>query len=265
MVGIDLDSNVEPTQLSHTSASTQISEDNSRPLLDNVPALTTFIATTQDDRRDALRLISDSVAQQRQLASRAVISNPLSSVVVILLAAIIGKYLVKERSDLPLLCTTMAGVAMACLVGVRWMVGPYLAQAEAVGRWEWLGDDTLICTKFGDIVIGALVLGWDGGDQSSNKKNTRRKAKGGRGVIRGWSVLLRYRGKGEGRLLLEEAAKIVQQRGGEGLAFEEENIYSRRVLPNIFNKPFDYRDGRGYAALDSVLQNRGGFSKKNGR
>jgi len=245
--------------------SPSVTEDTITDPLADVPALTTFTAITSDDRRDALKLVADSVAQQRQFASRAVISNPLSSVAVVALAAIIGKYLVRGRSDLPLLFTTMAGVAMACLVGVRWMVAPYLAQAEAVGKWEWLGDDTIICTKFGDHIIGALVLGWESGEQNGSKKNTKRKAKGGKGIIRGWTVHLRYRGKGEGRLLLEEAAKVVQQKGGDGLVFEEENIYSQRVLPKILNTPFERRNRRGHIALNNVLQNRGSFSKRSSR
>jgi len=111
--------------------------------------------------------------------------------------------------------TSVVGVAMALLVGVRWMVGGYVSQAEDVGL-EWLGDDMVVVTKYGDVLIGALVLGWEG--------ERRRKKKGGKGVVRAWTVLLKYRGKGEGKALLEEAVRLVQKKGGEGLEFEEGNV-----------------------------------------
>ena len=99
------------------------------------------------------------------------------------------------------------------------MTAPYLAQAENLGGWNWLGDDTVLVTKFGDAIIGAVVLGWEGGAE----KTRSRKKKGGKGVIRAWTVRLQYRGKGEGVALLDEAVKLVHQKGGEGIIFDEDN------------------------------------------
>jgi hypothetical protein len=207
-----------------TSAPTQKSPFANPPTIDplaGVPTLNTFVATSSQDRHDALRLVADSVAQQRQMASRAVISSPLTSATFIALTILVSNLLVREKGDWALVFTTMGGIVMAGLVGVRWMVGPYLVQAENIARWEWLGDDTIISTKYGDKTIGTLVLGWEG---ESGKKNNKKKGKGGKGVVRAWTVSLKYRGKGEGRMLLEEAAKVVQQRNGDGLAFEENGI-----------------------------------------
>jgi ribosomal protein S18 acetylase RimI-like enzyme len=147
----------------------------------------------------------------------------------VLLTAIIANFMVKNLSDWALMLTTMGGVTMACLVAVRWMAGPYLSQAEKVGKWDWLGDDTVICTKYGEHTIGSLVLGWES-SEGTGKKNGRRKGKGGRGLIRAWTVLVRYRGKGEGKMLLEEAVKVVQQKGGDGLAFAEDNVCESSLI-----------------------------------
>jgi ribosomal protein S18 acetylase RimI-like enzyme len=41
---------------------------------------------------------------------------------------------------------------------------------------------------------------------------------------------VRYRGKGEGKMLLEEAVKVVQQKGGDGLAFAEDNVCESSLI-----------------------------------
>jgi acetyltransferase (GNAT) family protein len=205
------------------------------PLAD-VPALSTFTATSESDRLSALKLVADSVAQERQFASRAVLSHPLAGAVFIVVAAVVGNYMVKSSSDWALYMTTMAGICMALLVSVRWMGGGYIQRAEEVASWDWLGDDTVIVTKFGEAVIGALVLGWENGEQGGGgKKGSKKKGKsgGGRGLIRAWTVKLRYRGKGEGRLLLDEAVKVVQQKGGDGLAFAEDNACEYLVVAAV--------------------------------
>jgi Acetyltransferase (GNAT) family len=212
---------IEPIHISSAAATSApaIADDVPANPLADVPSLSTFHATSLDDRRDALKLVADSVAQQRQVASQSIIFHPLTMGLYVLIAAVIAKFMVKTTSDWPLMLTTMAGVTMACLVAVRLIAAPYLNKAEEIGKWEWLGDDTVVCTKFGDTIIGALVLGWEGNE----KKNARKKGKGGRGVIRAWTIKMRYRGKGEGKMLLEEAAKVVQQKGGDGLVFAEDH------------------------------------------
>lgn len=235
-----------------TSAPSQKSPSANPPAIDllaGVPSLSTFVATSSQDRHDALKLVADSVAQQRQMASRAVMSSPLTTALFIALTILVSNLLVREKGDWALVFTTMGGVVMAGLVGVRWMVGPYLAQAENIARWEWLGDDTIISTKYGDKMIGTLVLGWEG---EAGKKNNKKKGKGGRGVIRAWTVLLKYRGKGEGRMLLEEAAKVVQQRNGDGLGFEEDGIC--KLYPEQLHSSHDSNGSRFGAGLTKGVQ-----------
>lgn len=46
--------------------------------LDGVPPLTTYVAESAEDKVAALKLVTDSIAQQRQMASRILISHPLN-------------------------------------------------------------------------------------------------------------------------------------------------------------------------------------------
>ena len=121
-----------------------------------------------------------------------------------------------SAGDFAILLTTFGGVFMAALATVRYVTRGYIFHAEEL-KWEWLGDDSVLVTKFGDEVIGTVVLGWEKGE-----KGTRRK-KSGKGIVRGWTVRLKYRHKGVGRVLLEEAVKLVNEKGGDGIEFAEDH------------------------------------------
>ncbi|KAI9694060.1 MAG: hypothetical protein M1822_003331 [Bathelium mastoideum] len=254
------------------------------PLAD-VPPLTTCLATTSDDKLAALKLVADSVAQQRQFASRVLIFHPLNLAVFAVILGIVAQLVFKYRSsgdagwfgaDAALVGTTWAGVAMAALVGVRIVTGKYLDEAETI-KWDFVGGmptenanggvvqngshvrnrsgsgpnakDVLI-SKFGNEVIGALVLEWVVGEGKMRRKKV------GRGSIRAWTVKLRYRGKGVGTGLLEEAAKLVEERGGDGIEFNEEHANSKRFLWQVYNSAFETREQKGRDLLDSIVDAR---------
>ena len=143
---------------------------------------------------------------------------------------------------------------MAMLVGVRWVAGGYLSRAEEVG-WGFLsgGDgkggegmegvekrDTVLVTLYGDVVIGCvvlrIVLGERERERERDREREREKGKGRKkvggggggggnakkGLIRAWTVGLRWRGRGVGRGLLEEAVRVaVVERGCETVEFAE--------------------------------------------
>lgn len=115
-----------------------------------------------------------------------------------------------------MLFTTFSGVVISFLAAIQFITRGYIFHAERL-KWEWLGEDTVLVTKFGDEVIGAVVLGWEKGE-----KGTRRK-KSGRGIVRAWTVRLKYRHKGVGRALLEETVKLAGERGGDGIEFAEDH------------------------------------------
>ncbi|QDS73449.1 hypothetical protein FKW77_008808 [Venturia effusa] len=216
--------------------------------LDSIPPLTYEIADDQDDLVDGLKLVADSVAQQRQTASKILIFHPLNLAAYIGFMAVLTQYFYETASDLPLLFTTAAGITMGFLVAVRWLTQGYLNAAEEID-WEWLADDQILITKFGDDIIGALVLRWEKGEGRGNRK------KKGRGVIRAWTISLRYRGKGVGAGLLEDAAKAVEKRGGDEIVFADDHANSKRVLYRLYNASFDRNDLRARQALANIVDN----------
>ncbi|KAI9876760.1 MAG: hypothetical protein M1830_005763 [Pleopsidium flavum] len=252
-----------PLATAVTSASDPQNPDNDTPL-SALPSLTTTPATIPPDKLTALRLIADSIAQQRQLASRLLIFHPLSLALFTLLLALVAQVLYTSPSDLALVGTTWAGLVMAGLVAVRWAVSGYLVLAEEVG-WGWLedgkgdGGDEVVVTRWGEEIIGVVVFRVvrdDGGGKG------RRKGGKGKGVIRAWTVRLKFRGKGVGTGLLEEVVRVCRERGVEGVEFAEGHANSGRVLPKIFNGGFERREAKARKMLEEVVEAQAGSAKK---
>lgn len=215
-----------------------------------IPELSIYIATDPDEVLSAHRLIADSVAQQRQLAARAIIFHPVWLGAMLAVFAVVYKWLYHDSSDLPLIGTTGAGCVMAGLTLVRLWTGGYIEHAEHVGTRAWLegaeesgGDkQEILVTKFGEKIIGALVVK---GVQEGRKVH---------GVIRAWTVTQRYRGKGVGSGLLEEAMLVCQKRRWKGPEFDEEHANAKKVLPSLFNGPFERRERRARGALEKLVK-----------
>ena len=187
--------------------------------VDALPLLTTYTASTEEDRVDGLRLVADSVAQQRQVTSKMLIFHPLHLVSYFATVAILIQYCLRVGYDYIMIWTLIGGLTMSCFAAVRWAAGGYIGLAEEIG-WEWLGEDRMIVVKWGEEVIGALVLGW-ADNEAARKKGGRRKR--GKAVVRAWTVKLKYRGKGVGEGLLEEAVKVAGERGADGIVFDVEH------------------------------------------
>lgn len=98
----------------------------------NLPTLKTYPATTPSDKTSALRLVADSIAQQRQSASFTLITHPYPLSAVILLLGILSQYL-----DYATFATTVGGVIMILLLSVRMVTGGYIALAETI-NFAWL-------------------------------------------------------------------------------------------------------------------------------
>lgn len=247
---------------------------------DDIPPLTTYQATTKNDRIDALRLVADSVAQQRQEASRAVISHPAVLAITTAVLAVVFGTLYHDRSDLGLVLTTMAGCVMAGLAGVGYATSGYVELAERTGTWAWLykkkereDEAIILVTKYGDEIIGTVVLRLttttttttateQNPEESSQEKksNSKSKAKakdptgpGLTAVIRAWTVKRRYRTKGIGTGLLEEAVTLCRKNSWEGPVFDEHHANSVRLLPAMFlGDLFERREMRARRALEDV-------------
>lgn len=258
-----------------------------------VPLLSTFAAEDEDTRVEALHIIADSVAQQRNIASRSLIFHPLSLAAFIGLTAVLYRcFYDSATTDWIKVAMTMTGVIMALLGAVRLLCGPYIFEAERVGTWKWLNQgrsteeeeqtdlrvlaiqDEMLITKFGDEFIGAIIFrGVQPIAPSSpnGPKRSRRtspsSSKQTRTIIRAWSVKQKYRRKEVGSALLEDALKIARSKGWttDGVEFAEDHANHKRILPAIFNGPLDQFVSIAHRTLDKKVQELGLLQDKGRR
>jgi len=120
---------------------------------EGVPELITKPLTTEEDKSFALKLVADSIAQQRNIAARAIIFHPVIVALYIGLMTIISQYLYKDKGNIGVVITTGAGVTMACLVAIRSATAGYLVVAEEM-TWKWSQNedgeaDIIIGSRFG--------------------------------------------------------------------------------------------------------------------
>lgn len=241
----------------------------------DIPPLSLDILTAEDDKVAALKLVADSIAQQRQQASFNLVTHPLClAVLACLLAASYQIAWVRRGRDLGTLLTLASGAVMTYLLAIRYAASPYIRRAEELG-WSFLvsednngggEEDLVLGSKYGGEVIGALVLRLEpSGHASGGKKKSRAASlKGGKGVIRAWTTRLRYRGKGVGGDLLRESVRITKERCGRDaeVGFAKEHANSYMVVPEMFNGPFRKTEIRAARALEAVLAEWEGGRRK---
>jgi len=204
-----------------SDAQAEVSQDEKEEApSDEPPPLGSYITKDPDEKLDALKLVADGVAQMRQTAGRTLIFHPLNMAVFFAFSAVLVQYMRSSKgkfSDVWLIWSTMAGVLMSALITVRMFTGPYLQAAETVKEELVFGADVFI-TKFGSEIIGTCIMIVV---PTESKKNQKRKTN--RAIIRGWAVRLRYRGKGVGTALLEEAVAEAKKRGCDEIEFAEDH------------------------------------------
>ena len=194
------------------NASTAPAED---PLAD-VPELKSYLTEDEDEKIAALKLVADSVAQMRQAANLALIFHPLNMAIAVAVIALLARNVYGWKGDKVMAASTCTGLLMICLALVRYLTQGYLRAAEDI-NWAWLGDADVIITKFGDEIIGTAIIGWVSADAKARRK------KAWKAEIKGWTVRLRYRKKGVGSALLEEAVKESRKKGAESIEFAEDH------------------------------------------
>jgi hypothetical protein len=236
--------------------------------LDSIPPLTTKTLTTAPDKVAALKLVADSIAQQRQFAAKAALFHPVTIAIYILVLAVASQFLYKSSGDLPLMVTTWAGITMTFLVGVRAWTSEYIAMAERFSS-SFLENndgeqDIIIGSRYGEGIIGTLILRIERNGHSSGKKKSKGGKTGGKGLVRAWTTKQRYRGAGVGTELLEEAVRLTRDKLGNSaeIGFAAEHANSSIVLPEMFNRGFRKREARAAMALEAVIESTTGSSKK---
>ncbi|KAK5165194.1 uncharacterized protein LTR77_009292 [Saxophila tyrrhenica] len=214
--------------------------------LANVPELHTYLTADPAERTAALKLVADSIAQMRQTANNSLIFHPLNLALFVGVLAVIIRYMINAGHEPFIVGTTCTGLLCIELVLIRFLTQDYLLAAEEI-NWAWLGDADMIVTKFGDEVIGTVVVEWVSGEARGKRK------KAWKGEIKAWTVRLRYRRKGVGRALLEEAVKESRKKGAEGIEFQEGHANSKRVLPVFYSGKFDKGDRKAREKLQDLL------------
>ena len=277
-----------------------------RPVPDDLPPLTVGVLESDAEKTEALELVADSIAQQRQSAALHMVFHPYLLAALAAALAISHRVVVSRpqrglggrraagldeeeggRFDLGTALMLYCSVIMTYLLSIRYFAGRYIRVAEEM-RWTWLvppsdddeddnnvggrrrgsgarEEDTVIGVRFGDALIGALVLRLEpkpgsGGNSSGGSKRRARQQqsllrRGGHGVIRAWTVARRYRGRGVGSDLLREAVRATRERCGRDadVGFAREHANGAAVLPEVFNGPLRRSERRAAAALDRVL------------
>lgn len=247
---------------------------------DGVPILKTLPADTDDLRAEALHLVADTIAQQRNLGSRALIFHPITLALIAVAIGVVKQiYTGKYETNWVMVLTTTTGVIMSVLGGIRLWLGPYIFEAERVGTWTWLnqgrsrqaeeetgvhvlGDsDEILITKFGNDFIGTVIFRGvqpvvSPASPGANKRTRRAQSpsKHTRMVIRAWSVRQKFRRKEVGTALLEDAIKIGQEKGWtvNGIEIAEDHANSKRVLPAFLNGAMEKFDKIAKATLEKA-------------
>lgn len=150
---------------------------------------------------------------------------------------------------------------MALLLIVKWACEGYVRHAETVANEGllWFAnqktseeDDILVLgTKYGDELIGTLVLRFPPAPSASKDGEEEEVPKV---EIVAWTVKLKFRHKGIGRGLLEEAIKAASghYKASFKFGFAREHVHSKRVLIGAFNGMFTRREKLAAKMLKEV-------------
>lgn len=126
-------------------------------------------------------------------------------------------------------------------------------------------EDLVLGTKFGDEIIGSLVLRLElNPSLAGKKKNRSLSLKGGKGVIRAWTTKLRYRKRGVGGDMLAEAVRVTKERCGRDaeVGFAQEHANSKMVLREMFNGSFRRTERMAQRMLEAQIGEWEGRRKK---
>ncbi|KAG5980216.1 hypothetical protein E4U55_004262 [Claviceps digitariae] len=225
---------------------------------ERIPSLTFRVLTSDLEKQDAMRLVTDSIAQQRQVASFSVIAHP--ACLTGLVAGCASIYRLNAHRDFGTALITMCGLVLAYLAAVRLLTANYIRLAESLKWKQWIAspdghDDYILAARFGDEIIGTLVLRIVASASSSKGMKSSSVKKGGSGVIRAWTTRYKYRNKGIGGDMLRLAVLTTRSKCGDDapVTFDPEHANSARPLHDMFNRPFMRREERALLALEHAI------------
>ncbi|KAG6007472.1 hypothetical protein E4U54_008819 [Claviceps lovelessii] len=227
---------------------------------EGIPSLIFGVLTSDLEKQDAMRLVTDSIAQQRQIASFSVIAHP--ACLTGLVAGCASIYRLNAQRDFGTALIMMCGLVLAYLAAVRLLTAKYIRLAEGLKWKQWItrpdgNNDYVLAARFGDEIIATLVLRIMTSADPTSIKGTRSSSvrKGGTGVIRAWTTRYRYRDKGIGGDMLRLAVLTTRSKCGHDapVTFDPEHANSARPLHDMFNRPFMRREERALLALAHAI------------
>ncbi|KAM3499206.1 hypothetical protein MY10362_007515 [Beauveria mimosiformis] len=236
-----------------------------------IPQLTYTVAQTADEKRDALRLVADTIAQQRQVASTAVIFHPATLGPFV---AVLAGLVYRSGSDWVGAVILASGVIVAYLAAVQYYTYGYLQRAE---RFNWKSfiappssasdehaqQDTVLYARYGDHVIAALVLrlGVEANKMpsatvaSQQQQPQQQRGTGSSAQIRAWATRLRYRHTGVGGDMLREAVVLARSSLGLAATIEFSDSHAHAVdTTRHFTAPFARREKSARQALAQAIK-----------
>ena len=228
---------------------------------DDIPQLTYTTATTDADKRDTLRLVADTIAQQRQVASNTIIFHPYClGPLVALLSALVYR----SRSDPVGAVILVCGFVVAYLAAVQYYTYSYLQRAEDFHWKDFITpsaerpeeQDTVLFARYGSHIVATLVLRLQKPAVSIKSTLASKRGNGCTAEIRAWATRLRYRNTGLGGDMLREAVALTRSTLGPAAAIQFSSPHAHTVDESkCFTGPFALREQRARQALGQAVKN----------
>jgi hypothetical protein len=232
--------------------------------------VTTSISTDREDLIAALKLIAESIAQQRQVVARSIIHHWLSWIMMGSVFAGIVWGIYNDSSDYGRIILTCTGAVMAALLLIRSSMAGYLDLAENTGTWKWLFGpdesdnirraekwrnnellrshkrdhertfDVVVIVRYQTVIIATLVMRvvrCDDSNTTFDMPNVAQQPPMGQNYaafIRALTVAYRYRYIGLGSALLRVAVMMCEENNWKSIEFADRHTMSSQVLPRHF-------------------------------
>ena len=226
----------------------------------------------------ALHLIAKSINEDRASATGRLCRHPLSLFMlsVVLLVAFkvtlnrdVGTMLVVASGILVFYLSLAHYLTMGLETVAAAITPSFLLRSSTTGE-----EDVVLGATWGTTLIGALVLRLEptvaaSSTGSNSPTSTRRhksrgsaghirslQKRGGRGVIRAWTIGQKYRSQGVGRDLLREAVRTVREKWGKDaeVGFAKKHANATRVVPDWLDGEPKRRETRAGLALRGVAK-----------
>ncbi|KAJ6780847.1 hypothetical protein PWT90_00534 [Aphanocladium album] len=257
------------TPSKHTSSSSNATPD--LVPLEDIPELSLDTLRTEEEQKEGLKLLADTVAGMRTPATVTVMSHPSCLVPFSTFLSIIyyTRYTIPGHFKVTA-CYTYGSVILYIFF-IWCLARPYKTFAKDINR-AWLDEegpnrDIMVGARGKDNKLaGVVVLRLSPKlVPTGGRRRTRSLSfKGGRGLIRAWAVRRKCRGRGVGKELLQEAVRVTRDRCGRDadVGFVQDHAHSRLIFHNMFNGFFHKVEIGADKALRTAVSEWSGVRKK---